>query len=56
MVSQPKNPEFRFLNSYLLHVLHKIVTQFLLTRADAARDFKPCPGLTKSAYVNYIII
>ena len=41
MVSQPKNLECKILNSYLLHVLLKIVTKCLVTRADAARDFKP---------------
>ena len=40
MVSQSKNLEFRILNSYLLHVLLKIVTKCLVTQADAARDFK----------------
>ena len=54
MVSQPKNLEFRILNSYLLHVLLKIVTKCLVTRADAARDFKPTTSHSREPILSLV--
>ena len=50
MVSQPENLEFRILNSYLLHVLLKMVTKCLVTRADAARDSNPQQATHRNPY------
>ena len=54
MVSQPKNLEFRILNSYLLHVLLKIVTKCLVTRADAAHDFKPTTSHSREPILSLV--
>ena len=54
MVSQPKNLEFRTLNSYLLHVLLKIVTKCLVTLADAARDIKPTTSHSREPILSLV--